>query len=1222
MKWMIPRLLPSAAFFLALSTAIASAADGALDPSFGAAGITTVAQGQGCTVSDVGLQSGGRLVAAGYIQAGGNVGRDGCLMRLDTNGRLDTTFGTQGIVQMDFGTKGDWLNSLIILEDDRILAAGFNGESGAQRSPVVIRCLEDGSPDPAFGVGGRRVVTQLAGQFGSTLLPAADGGFYLGTQAGYVMKFKADGSVDAGYGVNGVVSSGLTASSARGCYALGPDNTLFVGGTLRVGDDHRSALARLTPGGRLDTTFGNDGIVTYNASPDRYDSYDVVEYDPDTRTILVLGGINGGNATSYYKVFISRFRTDGQPDPQMGSGGTAVMDFGPISSLAHDFTRLPDGRLLICASYTEGGVSTCILARCLANGTPDPTFQGTGAARLSFGSNSQAPSVMLVQPDQKVVMAGYAYVGGAQNAAFLRVEHEPISSGGLHVLLNGARLYAGRSSLLDFGIVPSDDVPVTLGLTLKNMGGTSLTGISASITQGGSAFSTSQAAGLPWNLAAGESRNLDITFAGGGLGAHSGLLRIVSETEPGSPVEIPLGARLHTPGLPVIHVQPRSCVIQDTGSIRPIPFYQAVISVAASNSLSLPQTYQWYVDDVPVPDATGYQMFLTRDSQTGTYTVKISTSAGTITSKPASVAAVLHGPEVVTDTDGSKFLPAYQGNPASIPIDVRLPAGTRMEFAWVDSQGTPLNDGAHTGYATPTLGIKSAGFARNAWYYCFVTLKDAAGILLDSTSYNAKVKVLGPPQVFTSRAEFEMEPGGTYEITQETLGAEVWNRPTRYDISGLPPGIRVASTGPTSFAFTGTLASDAVPGESHPVVIGVFSPAGYNQLTILFVVKAPTTSGLYLGLASPAGLESTRPENNSAAIQFMTTQEGMVSGFCSQSGVRRAFQGPSAARGLPMTFSLPARSNLPEATLELMFHRSGTTGEGALYQGRGTSSEPSHSLLFDRSSFARWSPLKKAILPGRHNVVLDTWPPEQEASSLPQGHGFLSIVVSRSGMALWSGRLPDGQALLGSSPVLGQWVPKIHLYQSLYENAGSFGASLAWDEDFEQDGQKPVTGDGAWLRPARKNTPGREQGFITRMQMQGMAYDPPGKGRTYMNLRPAPPAGSNAELSIQLEDAGEILAPVRFTGPGSADMVLNGMRLMLSPSGSTGLIQGSLFFRQQDPVNPRKFHQRAGFIYGIAVPDPSMSVYGHLLIHALPERGKPARWISGAVRIMRSRPDD
>jgi len=1219
---MILRLLPSAAFLMALTTAIASAADGALDPSFGAAGITTVAQGQGCTVSDVGLQSGGRLVAAGYIQAGGNLGRDGCLMRLDTDGRLDTTFGTQGIVQMDFGTKGDWLNSLLILENDRILAAGFTGESGAQRSPVVIRCLEDGSPDPAFGNGGRQVVTQLAGQFGSTLLPAADGGFYLGTQAGYVMKFKANGGVDTGYGSNGSVNTGLTASSARGCYALGPDNTLFVGGTLRVGDDHRSALARLTPGGRLDTTFGTAGVVTHNASPDRYDSYDVVEYDPDTRTILVLGGINGGNASSLYKVFVSRFKTNGQPDPQMGSGGTAVIDFGPISSLAHDFTRLPDGRLLICASYNEGGVSTCILARCLADGTPDPSFQGTGAARLSFGSSSQAPSVMLVQPDQKVVMAGYAYVGGAQNAAFMRIEHEPVSSGSLHVLLNGARLYADRSSPLDFGMVPMDDVPVTLGLTLKNMGGTTLTGISATITQGGSAFSTSQAAGLPWNLAAGESRNLDITFTGGGLGGHSGLLQIVRESEPGSPVEIPLRARLHTPGLPVIHAQPRSCVIQDTGSIYPIPFYQEIISVSASNSLSLPQTYQWYVDDVPVPDATGYQMFLTRDSQTGTYTVKISTSAGTITSNPASVAAVLHGPEVVTDTDGSKFLPAYQGNPASIPIDVRLPAGTRMEFAWVDSQGTPLNGGDHTGYSTPTLGIKSVGFARSTWYYCFVTLKDQAGVLLASTSYNARVKVLGPPQVFTTRAEFELEPGGTYEISHETLRAEVWNRPTRYDISGLPPGIRVASTGPTSFAFSGTLASEAVPGESHPVTIGVFSPAGYNQLTILFVVTTPTTSGLYFGLASPAGLESTRPENNSAAVQFTTTQDGMVSGFCSQSGVRRAFKGPSAARGLPMTFSLPALRNLPEATLELMYHRSGSTGEGALYHGRGTQSEPSHVLLFDRSSFARWSPLKKAVLPGRHNVVLETWPPEPPPSSLPQGHGILSIVVNPSGMALWSGRLPDGQAVLGSSPVLGQLVPKIHLHQPLYQNSGSFGASLAWNEDFELDGQKPVTGDGAWLRPAVKNDPGRAQGFITRMQLRGMAYSPPGKGLTFMNLRPAPPGGANAELTIQLEDAKEMRIPVRFTGPGSADMAINGVRLMLSPSGSTGLIQGSILFRQQDPVNPRKLHQRAGFIYGIAHPDPFMGVHGHLLTHALPEPGRPPRWISCAIRITRTPGDD
>jgi len=66
-------------------------------------------------------------VATGYSYNGSN--NDFALVRYNTNGTLDTTFGSGGIVTTPVGTGHDAANALGIQSDGRIVAAGysFNG---------------------------------------------------------------------------------------------------------------------------------------------------------------------------------------------------------------------------------------------------------------------------------------------------------------------------------------------------------------------------------------------------------------------------------------------------------------------------------------------------------------------------------------------------------------------------------------------------------------------------------------------------------------------------------------------------------------------------------------------------------------------------------------------------------------------------------------------------------------------------------------------------------------------------------------------------------------------------------------------------------------------------------------------------------------------------------------------------------------------------------------
>ena len=1202
-------------------------ADGDLDATFGTSGVTSVARGSGCTVTALSRQSDGSLVAAGYVQSGGTAGRDGCLMRFTSSGQLDSTFGSNGVLTVDFGTPFDWLNSLLILNNNLILVAGFKYDNGAA-TPVVARIKTDGSLDTSFGIGGKLDVSRMAGQFGSTLLAAADNGFYLGSNSGVVMKCDKYGIPDSSYGYNGLVQTGISASTARGCYAHGPDGSLLVGGSRHINGNSRGTLARLTSEGRLDNGFGTGGLVENDVSTTYYDSYDVIEFDPISNTVLALGTINAGNVPTAYKVFISRFKTDGRLDSDMGSQGTAIMDFGPLTNLAHDFKRLPDGRLLICASYQEGNNGTVILSRRLANGAPDLGFQDTGFVSHSFGGGSQAPAMMLQQPDAKVVIAGYSFIGGAQRAVLMRLEHDPVSPGQLQVLHKGVGLYPGLASMLDFGQVNEGTGVSTLRVTLKNTGTTSLAGLQTSLLQDDAVFGTSQASDSPWTLNAGESRDLDITFSSSTLGAFEGVLRITSTTEPGLPFELRLKAALSTPGLPIIQVQPKSLMVVEKPNAFQGSSTLGSLSVTASNNLSLPQTYQWQLNGTDIPQETRSQLNLHRDSAAGVYTVTITTSKGSVTSKPAMVAVLRHSAASIISATGTQTLYAYRGNPATLAMDVRLPAGTTLSHAWLNATNIPnvlLQEGDYTGVNTATLGIRSASSDLKGIYLCTTSWKDENGLLLGTGTFQTYLDVLGPPQIFSTLSSYDLEPSSNITLTDVMLKLNIENRPTRYDVTGLPPGLEVSASGPTSLVFSGSTTAEATPGSSYPVTIGVFSPAGYNTFTFVINMVKSTLGGSYQGLASPLTADLHTPLQNSGLLQFVITDEGKISGVLVQSGIRRSFKGSVLMRGTPVTFPLPAQGGLPACTLRLVFP---TLGQGAalitsaLLPDSQTDAEATHFITFERSYITQWPAERRQAIQGRYNMSVQSTPLGTEPFPLPQGHGTLSIVVSRSGTTTWSCRLPDGQTLVGSGSVLGLDQPRAYLYGALYQNSGSLGGVCEWPANLESAFEKPVSGQAVWNKPARKSDASYPQGFITQMAILGMDYTPPTKRRTYMNLRQVAAGDFNADLTIQLEDAEEMRIPVRFTGPGSADMVLNGVRLMLSPSGSTGLIQGSLFFRQQDPVNPRKFHQRAGFIYGIAIPDSSISVYGHLLIHALPEPGKPPRWISGTVLMSRSRPDD
>ena len=141
-KVFFPRVLISLIITIGFTTlqSPAWAADGDLDTSFSGDGKLTTAIGSGNdSANSAVLQSDDKIVVAGSSYNGSN--DDFAVVRYNTDGSLDTTFGTGGKVTTAISAGTDYVTS-VVLQGDKIVVAGVSNVSGYDFA--VVRYNADG----------------------------------------------------------------------------------------------------------------------------------------------------------------------------------------------------------------------------------------------------------------------------------------------------------------------------------------------------------------------------------------------------------------------------------------------------------------------------------------------------------------------------------------------------------------------------------------------------------------------------------------------------------------------------------------------------------------------------------------------------------------------------------------------------------------------------------------------------------------------------------------------------------------------------------------------------------------------------------------------------------------------------------------------------------------------------------------------------------------------
>lgn len=346
------------------------------------------------------------------------------LGRLGADGAPDLTFGNGGLVIDSFAGYADWQgSSILLLEDGKILLLG---SANVGRVITLARYDHNGSLDAGFGTGGKAIIdngdaaslgqqdqsakTNAGGASApAQLLP--DGKILLCSYQssalhfqGRIYRLQSNGALDTSF--NGV---GYIVVSTPD----GSDSQIYIHNVLVQADGKYLAcgnyygaqiafVARYTPDGRLDQSFGDQGFVNVKSESGTRMRFIDMALQPNQR-ILAIG--DAGNV--FVEGLMVSLEPDGSPNIQFNSARPLYTRLDNKQTEWGHAVLQADGKILMSGAVENRDVNRydAVLARYDFNGMLDPAFNASGWLRTGFGADTLTVA-MTLQRDGRILIAG------------------------------------------------------------------------------------------------------------------------------------------------------------------------------------------------------------------------------------------------------------------------------------------------------------------------------------------------------------------------------------------------------------------------------------------------------------------------------------------------------------------------------------------------------------------------------------------------------------------------------------------------------------------------------------------------------------------------------------------------------------------------------------------------------------------------------------------------
>ena len=340
--------------------------NGTRDTTFGNGGFASLPAGNSSTRPALAVQSDGKLVWAGEGTAS-NGGAVFAVVRFNANGTLDQTFGTGGLATTTFGNALQGAQAVLVQPDGKILVGGqvlFGGRPPRDIGGLA-RFNSNGSIDTTFGTGGQELVPNSNPVLGSVIGVTA-----LGLDANgdiFTLPSHLEFS-PAGQPVT-LTPAAITSTSLGGNVVFLPSGGFVVATTAGSSrsSDHDVQVTRFNPDGTTASTATGVDYAGQNGALAATDSAASVAIQANGQAVVDGSHVESGQASSTSVFGLARFNADSSLDAAFGSGGVLTTTIQGSDSAALTFIQ-PDGKILaVGTSQNAAGVIELALARYLSS---------------------------------------------------------------------------------------------------------------------------------------------------------------------------------------------------------------------------------------------------------------------------------------------------------------------------------------------------------------------------------------------------------------------------------------------------------------------------------------------------------------------------------------------------------------------------------------------------------------------------------------------------------------------------------------------------------------------------------------------------------------------------------------------------------------------------------------------------------------------------------------
>lgn len=368
--------------------------DGSIDTTFGTNGIVnTLLFNEVNRAEMIKLQSDGKILIVGSIQTAIDTSNNFGAARFNPDGTIDTSFGTNGYVNIDIANNSDWAFTVEIQTDGKILIGGYSSiyYSSQSVSPdlAVIRLSTNGILDATFSTNGK--FTMNVGSTGTLVNSSGVSADYVndiccdsfgniflgcdsnvnetvhGTNNFLVVALNSSGVLNTSFGTNGKVIVDFGAEDDLHKIQVTSDNKIIAGGEhyYNVGTNSyfNIAVVKLLSNGNYDNSFGTNGKVLINKDANSlYDN--IYNFIIQTDEKLLCTGITVDPITNLYAdFFIIRFNSDGTIDTTFNSNGYLVTSFNNVDAYSESILLQNDGKIILGGGLSTTSSSQTLLTR-------------------------------------------------------------------------------------------------------------------------------------------------------------------------------------------------------------------------------------------------------------------------------------------------------------------------------------------------------------------------------------------------------------------------------------------------------------------------------------------------------------------------------------------------------------------------------------------------------------------------------------------------------------------------------------------------------------------------------------------------------------------------------------------------------------------------------------------------------------------------------------------